>query len=194
MAGSLVKEYNDQADEEHEILKRGEQTPEQYRTQIGALRLRLVGELGAVMATTFLAGMVTGTGKLASWAGSKMIQLLTFNKWRDALSPVASLFTTATAGVQAYFVYELTVNKRARELLMDLILSDTVVMRTVVGVAGAGNEAGVSHPFIDWAIDTFNKAKEKETTTTPQRPTSQPTQSGKEPGETSSGIDWSKVK
>lgn len=182
-------------------LNSGKLTEEEYRDEIGAQRLRLVGEMGASLGILLGGFLAVGAATLASKGGSLIIRILTFNKWKNALAPVAGLFNTAVAGVQYAFIYQIAVNKGIREKLMDLILSDNVVSNNLVWAAGDPE----THPFVTWAKEFFSSAKDTVTGNDPgpqavdssgnpvgqQRPQSQPRQRSPEKISTKD-IDWSK--
>lgn len=189
-AGSLVSEYNKTAEEFERDLQSGDMNEAEFRSSMGALRLRLISELALVMGSTLAAGITTGAAVLSAKLGNLMIRFITFNKWKDALGPLVSLYSTASAGVQYYFVYQLSVNKVAREQLMDLILSDNIVMKNVV--AAAYDPA--NHPFIKWATSIFKEAEDKQSTQPSssgpsEAPAPRPRPAGKEEP---TGIDWGK--
>ncbi len=196
-ASSLIKEYKDQADDLDRELQNGEIDINTHHDEIGRLRLRLIGELGLAFGAALAANsaILRGATVLSAKAGSFMIRLLTFNIWKNALSPVASLYTTATAGAQYYFVYKLSVDTVAREQLMDLILSDSVVMNNAVWLASPRDVS--SHPFIVWAKKIFSDAEEEDKKPEPSaRPAAQQSNRPRpaKPGdpEDISDIDWSK--
>lgn len=191
-ASSLVSEYNKLRKELDQELESGSIDEATHRSDIGRLRLRLIGELALVAGTVF-AGMVTaGAAVLSAKAGSFMIRLLTFNKWKDALGPVASLYSAASAGAQYYFVYKLSVDKVAREKLIDLVTSDNIVMNNLA--LAAADPA--NHPFVLWAKKIFAEAESQQDQT--PEPQSRPKPSGntspKPNDDETTGIDWSKAR
>jgi hypothetical protein len=208
MGASLIKEYIDDIENEMRLLKEEKISPEEYVRNIGALRLRLIGELGLVLATQLTAGVAAGAASSTAW----FINFITFKRWAAITRPISGLFAASAAVVQTYFVYELSQNKWAREQLLDLILSDNTVTKNIVGLAGSGNDAGVDHPFIKWAKEWFSEYSKKQqsgnagdsgstspsggSTSSVPSGNSGPSvnQSGKDQGEQSSGIDWSTVK
>ncbi len=190
-ATSLIKEYKDQADDLDRELQNGEIDINTHHDEIGRLRLRLIGELGLAFGAVLAAGLTAGAAVLSARMGSFMIRLLTFNRWKNALSPVASLYTTASAGAQYYFVYKLSVDTVAREKLMDLILSDNVVMNNAVWLASPRDVS--SHPFIVWAKQIFSDAEEEDKKPEPSARPRPQQPSGSNRDETT-GIDWSKEK